>query len=65
MGPSISGLDKLLKMPYGCGEQNMLKFSPNIFISKYLEATQNFDDAVLTKAKEFMEKGNDTLKTIK
>ncbi|XP_060581970.1 CD109 antigen-like, partial [Ruditapes philippinarum] len=32
MGPSINGLDKLLKLPTGCGEQNMLKFAPNIYI---------------------------------
>ena len=32
MGSSLSDLDKLLAMPYGWGEQSMLKFAPNIFI---------------------------------
>ncbi|KAH3723828.1 hypothetical protein DPMN_049623 [Dreissena polymorpha] len=55
MGPSINGLDKLIRLPTGCGEQNMLKFAPNIFIVKYLQATNNLDTAVMNKAKEFME----------
>ena len=57
MGPSINGLDRLLKMPYGCGEQNMLNFAPNIFVVKYLEATNNIDGATMEKAKNFMTKG--------
>lgn len=57
MGPSIQGLDKLLKLPTGCGEQNMLKFAPNIFIIKYLEATNNIDKTILEKAKDYMETG--------
>ncbi|KAH3723811.1 hypothetical protein DPMN_049605 [Dreissena polymorpha] len=57
MGPSINGLDKLIRLPTGCGEQNMLNFAPNIFIVKYLQATNNLDTAVMNKAKEFMEQG--------
>ncbi|XP_052773206.1 CD109 antigen-like [Mya arenaria] len=57
MGPSISGLDKLLRLPTGCGEQNMIKFAPNIFIIKYLEATDNLDATIMNKAKKFMETG--------
>ncbi|XP_053383073.1 CD109 antigen-like [Mercenaria mercenaria] len=57
MGPSINGLDKLLKLPTGCGEQNMLKFAPNIFIVKYLEATNSLDENILKMAKDYMETG--------
>lgn len=57
MGPSIHGLDELLKMPYGCGEQNMLNFAPNIFITRYLEVTNNLDEATFEKSKGFMVKG--------
>ena len=57
MGTSINGLDDLLKMPYGCGEQNMLNFAPNIFITKYLEITNNLDEATMEKSKGFMVKG--------
>ena len=57
MGPSINGLDGLIKMPYGCGEQNMLNFAPNIFVTKYLETTNNLDAALYEKSKNFMQKG--------
>ena len=57
MGPTLKGLGKLLSMPYGCGEQNMLRFAPNIFIAKYMEATNTIDDETMKDAKNFMEKG--------
>jgi hypothetical protein len=57
MGPSISGLDKLLKMPYGCGEQNMLNFAPNIFVARYLEVTSNLTPDLEDKVKGFSIKG--------
>ena len=40
MGSTISNLDSLLRMPYGCGEQNMLNFAPNIYVRDYLNATE-------------------------
>ena len=38
MGPALDNLENLLKMPFGCGEQNMVNFAPNIFIMKYLKS---------------------------
>ncbi|CAB0016198.1 unnamed protein product, partial [Nesidiocoris tenuis] len=32
----MSNLDRLIRQPYGCGEQNMLNFVPNIVILEYL-----------------------------
>ena len=32
LGPTLENLGSLVRMPYGCGEQNMLNFAPNIFI---------------------------------
>jgi hypothetical protein len=51
MGPALSNLDGLLAMPYGCGEQNMAKFAPNIYIMDYLTNTDQAsrktkDDAI-------------------
>lgn len=37
LGPSIPNLANLIKMPFGCGEQNMLNFVPNIVIMDYLK----------------------------
>ncbi len=57
MGPAINGLDKLLAMPYGCGEQNMLRFAPNIFIMQYLEATDQLTAELRETAETYMEQG--------
>lgn len=35
-GPTIKNLDKLIRQPSGCGEQNMLNFVPNIVVIEYL-----------------------------
>ena len=57
MGPSIEGLDKLLRMPTGCGEQNMIGFAPNISVTDYLTATDQVNDKISRKEKEFMRSG--------
>ncbi|XP_070508206.1 CD109 antigen-like [Chironomus tepperi] len=36
LGPTLDNLDKLIQMPYGCGEQNMLFFVPDIIVLDYL-----------------------------
>ncbi|MEQ2187510.1 hypothetical protein GOODEAATRI_005427 [Goodea atripinnis] len=59
MGRALQNLDKLLAMPYGCGEQNMLLFAPNIFILNYLKSSGQLTDAILEKAKRFLESGED------
>ncbi|CAB3978609.1 alpha-2-macroglobulin-like, partial [Paramuricea clavata] len=51
MGPALTNLDGLLAMPYGCGEQNMAKFAPNIYVLDYLTSTNQLtkeikDDAI-------------------
>ncbi|CAI9603274.1 unnamed protein product [Staurois parvus] len=57
MGTAMQNLDQLLTMPYGCGEQNMVHFAPNIFVMQYLEKTNQLTDEIKSKATEFMEKG--------
>lgn len=37
MGPSTMNLASLIQMPFGCGEQNMLNFVPNIVVLDYLK----------------------------
>jgi CD109 antigen len=43
MGPSINNLEKLIRIPYGCGEQNMVNFVPNVVALEYLKATDQLD----------------------
>ncbi|XP_030577917.1 CD109 antigen [Archocentrus centrarchus] len=57
LGPSISGLDSLIQMPYGCGEQNMINFAPNIYILRYLSATGQDDQKITDQAINYMMKG--------
>ena len=41
----------------GCGEQNMILFTPNIYVTKYLEATNQLEASFKTKAVNFMKSG--------
>ncbi|XP_066570341.1 alpha-2-macroglobulin-like protein 1 [Amia ocellicauda] len=52
LGRALQNLDSLLVMAYGCGEQNMVQFAPNIYILKYLESTGQ-----LTQASEYLMSG--------
>ncbi|CAI9612659.1 unnamed protein product, partial [Staurois parvus] len=49
MGTALDNLERLLAMPYGCGEQNMILFAPNIFILQYLEKTHQLTDEITAK----------------
>ncbi|XP_069130827.1 CD109 antigen-like isoform X2 [Argopecten irradians] len=57
MGPTVNGLDKLLRMPTGCGEQTMLGFAPDVFVTNYLTDTHQLSSSIEEKAIGFMEKG--------
>ncbi|XP_021920080.1 CD109 antigen-like isoform X2 [Zootermopsis nevadensis] len=57
LGPSIPNLANLIKMPFGCGEQNMLNFVPNIVVIEYLKNTNQLTPAVEGKALRYMETG--------
>jgi CD109 antigen len=51
---TMEGLDQLLKMPFGCGEQNMLLMAPNTFVLQYLKATNQLKPEVMAKAEKLM-----------
>ncbi|KAJ7374577.1 hypothetical protein OS493_004915 [Desmophyllum pertusum] len=57
LGSSINNLDQLLRMPYGCGEQNMVNFAPNIYVMKYLKTVNQLTQNLENKAKNFMISG--------
>ncbi len=54
---SINGVDDLLGMPYGCGEQNMMLFSTDVEVLRYLKATQQDDPATFAKALTYIKTG--------
>ncbi|XP_035289157.1 alpha-2-macroglobulin-like [Anguilla anguilla] len=57
MGRALKNLDRLLAMPFGCGEQNMVLFAPNIYILRYLESTEQLTPEIKSKAITFLESG--------
>uniref|UniRef100_A0A3P8V6C2 CD109 molecule n=1 Tax=Cynoglossus semilaevis TaxID=244447 RepID=A0A3P8V6C2_CYNSE len=57
LGPSINGLESLIKLPYGCGEQNMINFAPNIYVLQYLEVTGQTTTDIRRRAIQSMNSG--------
>ncbi|XP_062975140.1 alpha-2-macroglobulin-like protein 1 isoform X2 [Elgaria multicarinata webbii] len=57
MGAALQNVDQLLQMPFGCGEQNIAKFVPNIFILQYLEKTNQVTAENKEKGTEYMKSG--------
>jgi CD109 antigen len=51
---TIEGLDALIQMPFGCGEQNMILFAPDVFISRYLKETGQLKPEIMAKAEKLM-----------
>ena len=54
---TIEALDQLLRMPFGCGEQNMILFAPNMYIARYLKETGQLKPEIMAKAEHLMTVG--------
>lgn len=57
LGSTTKNLDKLIRMPYGCGEQNMLVLVPNIVVLDYLTKINSLTPELKGKALKHMESG--------
>ncbi|KAI4874838.1 hypothetical protein NFI96_025970 [Prochilodus magdalenae] len=57
LGRALKNIDGLLKMPYGCGEQNIALLAPNIYILQYLENTEQLTAAIRERASGFLRSG--------
>ena len=51
---TIEGLEGLIQMPFGCGEQNMIVFAPDVYITKYLEESGQLKPEIMAKAEKLM-----------
>jgi CD109 antigen len=51
---TIDGLDALLQMPFGCGEQNMIVFAPDVYVTKYLQSSGQLKPEIMAKAEKLM-----------
>ncbi len=49
LAQTLEGLEGLIKMPFGCGEQNMINFAPNVYIAGYLEQSGQLKPEILAK----------------
>ncbi|GFS90047.1 alpha-2-macroglobulin, partial [Nephila pilipes] len=50
LGPSIQNLNSLVSLPTGCGEQNMVKFTPNYQVLDYLNDIGKLTDEIKNEA---------------
>uniref|UniRef100_A0A8C4MJE1 Alpha-2-macroglobulin n=1 Tax=Equus asinus TaxID=9793 RepID=A0A8C4MJE1_EQUAS len=57
LGSAIKNTQNLLQMPYGCGEQNMVLFAPNIYVLKYLNETHQLTQEIKSKAIGYLNAG--------
>ncbi|XP_067137235.1 alpha-2-macroglobulin-like protein 1 isoform X2 [Centruroides vittatus] len=50
MGPTLEGLERLVRVPTGCGEQNMITLVPNIVVLDYLKSTDRLKEKIRQSA---------------
>ncbi|TFH34967.1 MAG: alpha-2-macroglobulin, partial [Dehalococcoidia bacterium] len=54
---TLEGLEALIQMPFGCGEQNMILFAPNVYVTRYLEESGQLKPEIMAKAEKMMVTG--------
>ncbi|GIY10891.1 murinoglobulin-1 [Caerostris darwini] len=57
LGPAIENLNSLVTLPTGCGEQNMVKFTPNYLVLDYLTDIGKLTDSIKSNAIRNLNKG--------
>ncbi|XP_047405685.1 ovostatin-like [Sciurus carolinensis] len=57
LGSVMQNLQNFLQMPFGCGEQNMALFAPNIYILDYLNQTEQLTEEIKSKAIGYLTAG--------
>ncbi|KAM9388176.1 ovostatin-like [Phaethornis superciliosus] len=57
LGTALKNMESLLNMPYGCGEQNMALFTPNIYALDYLNKTGQLTEEIRVKGTRYLSTG--------
>ncbi|XP_019345829.1 ovostatin [Alligator mississippiensis] len=57
LGSTLRNMENLLHMPYGCAEQNMARFTPNIYILDYLNKTGQLTNEIRVKGVTYLASG--------
>ncbi|XP_063290705.1 alpha-2-macroglobulin-like protein 1 [Pelobates fuscus] len=54
---ALQGTEDLLKLPNGCGGQNMMHYAINVYVLQYLEKTGQLSESIRAQAEDFMRHG--------
>ena len=61
LGPTVrgvvDGVEELLRLPTGCGEQNLIYLGPNVYTLRYLKAVGRLTSTIEKKARAFIRQG--------
>ncbi|KAK3801074.1 hypothetical protein RRG08_027278 [Elysia crispata] len=61
LGPTlnvvIEGVAEILRLPTGCGEQNLIYLAPNVYVTRYLRATRRLSSELERKALAVIRQG--------
>ncbi|EMP40875.1 Ovostatin, partial [Chelonia mydas] len=57
LGTAMQYLQQLFQMPFGCREQNMVLFAPNIYVLDYLNKTGQLNEETKSKAIGYLASG--------
>lgn len=55
LGPAMINLEDLIRLPTGCGEQNLVHFMPNLIVLDYLKNTAQLTPAIQNEAVKNLE----------
>lgn len=55
LGPTMINLDNLIRLPSGCGEQNLIHFMPNLILLNYLKNTAQLTPTIQNEAIRHLE----------
>ncbi|KAJ8921010.1 hypothetical protein NQ315_015806 [Exocentrus adspersus] len=55
LAPAMIHLENLIRLPTGCGEQNLVHFMPDLIILQYLRSTRQINPAIENEAVQNME----------
>ena len=53
----MTNLGRLINSPGGCGEQNMIRFAPNVFVSLYLRQIMQLTPTTQKEVYEHIRQG--------
>ncbi|XP_076081497.1 CD109 antigen-like isoform X1 [Mytilus galloprovincialis] len=55
--PTLHNLDRLIRLPTGCGEQTIVKLAPDVYVANYLKKSNQYYQEMKEKLTSYMEKG--------